>query len=222
MSETKVKDSGKTPCFFCAKLIPTEAKRCNECSAYQRGWRRKLPLASTVTMVATAGALLGAIATFTPFAITQWTNFVNRHSSTSIAFAGVDADPDSNLVVIRAHLWNTGRKPSLVRSYHLKLDTIHVEDVTLLATSDDTHDVKSIIPAGGEVTAILLVRGLRALVKNAGSEERYSRQEILDALPTAKLTLEAVVEESNDDVATRGRSFEAELLNDVILRRFPN
>jgi hypothetical protein len=197
-------------CRFCRQPIPaSDAKRCNACTAYQRGWRRCLPLPTTFAMLSPAMAVVTALVVAIPFTITQWTNYANRNSQTFIGFTGAYADSDP--VVIRAHLWNTGRKPSTVTDYNLKLQNIHVGDISLLPTADSAHEVSSLVPENGGMTTVLLVRGMQA-------RDGYSRQQVLDGLAGAKVTLCARIEETTEKTL-RCADFDAELLHDVVKRR---
>jgi hypothetical protein len=196
-------------CWYCGEPIPSlTATRCNKCTAYRRGWRKSLPLLSTMQMLAVLAALVSAIVAFVPFAITQCTNVKTRNSHTAVEFAGVDARNDE--VRIYAHLWNTGRQPSTVSGYHLRLAPIHAADVNLLPVMDDNHEVRSVVPAAGEVTVPLLVRGVQgdAAKMNEGLNQG------------AKVTLCADIVESNRNrPCVESLPFDAELLRDVIERR---
>jgi hypothetical protein len=206
MSETEIKDAGKIPCVFCAEPIPILAKWCKQCSAYQRGWwRPRLPIPATMGMITPTLALLGAIFAAIPFVITQWTNYLHRESTTQIAFAGTEGS------VIYAHLWNTGLKPSSVRNFCLRLDPVHIEDVELIPIRDATHEVRSLIPPGGEITTLLLVRGLKP-------RANFARNDVEKALGTNRVTLIGVVEESNGKVS-RYDSINAALLRELILQK---
>lgn len=167
-------------------------------------------------MLAPAAALLTAIIAAIPFACTQWTNLHNRHSHTQIGFAGADTDH------VYAHLWNTGRSASTVRNYTLKLGDINLQDVPLVPVRDYAHEVRSLIPAGSEVTVVLQVLGLETV-----QGKKYS--DVMDAMYDTRkvVTLEAAVDESycpgeKECPGRRAESFGAVLLRPLVSKQLPH
>ncbi len=179
-------------CLTCGESMPTSARYCNQCKSY-RDWRRFIP----ITSVAYSGlsTLFAVLALF----ITHYANFQNRESKTSISFTGADAS------IVYIHVLNTGRKPSTLRAYRLKFDKLPIETARLVLAGDG-HEVKSVIPAGGEARIGLRVSGL--ILRDDPTEKPYSAAEINQIVDAEQVTLEIDVEESNGSFV-RSVSFEA-------------
>src|ERR1041385_324780 len=203
-------------CWCCQESIPNanpNAQRCNKCTAYLRGWRKRwIPLTSTVQMVAWLAAVIGAICGAGPFIVTHWLDLIHGGSKTSVAYAGVDVS--ANEVILYAHLWNRGRlRPSTVGSYHLLLDNIHVADRVIYPIFYKNREVRSIVDAGKDYTVPLIIPGLDA-------KKSFSYETIRNSLEHQKVTFCADVTESDGtQKCVESPPFDAELLSDVVQRR---
>jgi hypothetical protein len=197
-----------TDCPTCGEPMPVKARRCNKCSCY-RDIRRLIPMTSSVFSTITA--------MFAVFALlsTQYLNYLNRESKTSISFTGADTR------VIYVHVANSGRKASTLRAYRLRFGGLPIETERLVLLNGDSREVKSVIPAGGEARIGLLVRGLTPGRKNQAGVERYSAEEIHRLTDTAQVTLEIDVEESNGSFV-RSVAFEGFQMRSLIQNKLSN
>jgi hypothetical protein len=200
----------KVRCRFCQDEIGSvAAERCNQCTAYQHGWRRRLPLSSTVQLFTWWLAIIAGILGARPFVMEQWREYRHRNSRTQIAF--VRTDTRGNAVLVYAHLSNGGLHASTLRGYQLLLREAHVDDADLLPFVDAEHDFHNLVPASSEFTAPLDLRRLHA--------GQFLRNQVLAALPKAHAQLRAEVEESDGTVHwVESLPFQAELLRGVVER----
>lgn len=200
----------KEKCWFCKDDIGSgDARRCNRCTAYQHGWRRRLPLSSTVQIFTWWLVIIAGILGARPFVMEQLREYRYRNSRTQIAFVRTDTRNDA--VLVYAHLSNAGLHAATLRGYQLLLREAHVDDADLLPFVDAEHDFHNLVPASGEFTAPLDVRGLHA--------GKLSRNDVLAALAKAHAQLRAEVEESDGTVHwVESLPFQAELLRSVVER----
>lgn len=179
-------------CRTCGELMPMSARFCGKCKSY-RDWRRFIPITSVV--YSGLSTFFAVLALF----ITQYANFQNRESKTSISFTGADTS------IVYVHVLNTGRKPSMLRAYRLKFDKLPIETARLVLTGDG-HEVKSVVPAGGETRIGLRVYGF--IPRDDLTKKQYSAAEINQIVDAEQVTLEIDVEESNGSFV-RSVNFEA-------------
>ncbi len=181
-------------CRICAKVMPRSAKRCNSCQSY-RGFRRFLSFSGTIL------ALLTALFSVLGNVIRESSNFVNRHSRTSISFLSAD----DNVVYVRAE--NTGRTPSTLGGFWLTFeDQLEIAEVRLVLTAGESR----IVRGGSESRLGLEVRGLHPL---PGAKLTFDQ--IKARINNGTATVHVRVEESNG-VVNRSHTFEAVEIRDLI------
>ena len=195
-------------CRTCGAPMPVSARLCIQCKSY-RDLRRFIPITSAAYSSITA--LFAVIALLS----TQYLNYLNRESRTSISFTGADTR------VVYVHVANTGRKASTLRAYRLKFGKLPIDTERLVLLTGDSREVKSVIPAGGEARIGLLVRGLTPGRRDATTQERYSAAEIHRMVDAEQVTLEIDVEESNGPFV-RSVAFEAFQIRALIQNKLSN
>ena len=199
--------SDREPCPKCGESMPKTARFCNQCKTW-RDLRRFVPITSAVYSSLTS--LLAVIALL----MGQYANFQNRHSKTSLSFTGADTR------VVYVHVANTGRSASTLRAFRLNFRKLPIETERLVFLTGDSHEVKSVIPAGGEAHIGLRVRGLTPRL-NTTTQKRYSAAEIHRMVDAEQVTLEIDVEESNGRFV-RSVDFEAFQIRALIQNTLSN
>jgi len=132
--------------------------------------------------------------------------FLNPTSNTSVTFTRAG----SGGTTIYAHVQNTGRAPSTMRSYWLRFGGGPIDDANLVPVSN----TPSVIPAGGQADIVLLVRQLTPS-RRPGTSDRYTCTEVDSLLKNKNVTLDIGVDESNGRIS-RKVSFDSFFLHDLI------
>lgn len=200
--DAMVCDSCKTPqfkkqCVSCGYFIPFRAVQCKECKSYQ-GWRKHFGLSTTVLAL-----LVALISVLTPL-LRAAIEFATRHSETSIAFQGETIDE------IRISAMNTGRSPSLLRSYQLVSgDHDVLQDARLELVAESPERPANVVPPNAGITVRLRVNGMTTSLSPA---------ELREKLNALVMTVQTEVEESDGGKHTVSDSFPALRIEQVILK----
>jgi hypothetical protein len=204
-------------CRICTEPMPTLSVRCGACQAF-RGWRRIFPVSTTVLPMMVA--LCAVISNM----FTAGSYLSDHESHTSFKVTSIDAK------VLHLKVWNTGRKPSRLVGYRLRVfGQLMIDDATL-----DQADGDAVIQPGNSANVGVTVKELLRSRLGPGSEERHTKDEIKAQLadPTKPLMLqvEVDVEESgrlwsvNDQpfVVTKADKVSADRIKNFILGRIPD
>ena len=162
------------PCPKCQQPVPGSARKCTKCHEWIRGWRRVIPLSETALSL-----LLGLISVASIVApkVIEW---IWPDSKTSIAIASGDRES------IQVAVSNTGRWPSVVRSYSVSFDNPLFPPSTVMGLRKG----ESVFGAGKD--------GIVALNAPQLSIPETNKDAIAQWLESGEVTLTAWVRESND------------------------
>jgi hypothetical protein len=193
--QTETKD-----CDLCGQLIPKSARRCNLCSAYQGGLQHLALVASLASVVTLIGSIIAVFVAIEPIA--SYIHDLTSHTRFKLMRATGDM-ARGEPALLHLNVWNTGRKPSAIVGYRLKLGTLPVDgltfqDVQLERFPDDTN----VIQQGGTPVPIRLrIRELTLIQRGTG--QPYAKDDLIELLKNeqvrkSRVILEVDVEESND------------------------
>lgn len=162
------------PCPKCQTPVPANARKCTKCHEWIMGWRRVIPLSETALSL-----LLGLISVVSIVApkVIEW---IWPDSQTSLAIA--TADGKSLLVDIS----NTGRRPSVVRSYAVSFDS----ELFPPSTEMGLRKGKSVFSAGDHDVVTLNAPQFSIPKTNEAAIAKW--------LESGKVTLTVSVRESNN------------------------
>ena len=188
-----------TQCVVCKECIAFGSDYCNQCKSYQ-DIRRHFSVSQAVV------ALVVAVLAFTGSSLTAVSEFANRNSQTTVAFQSATLDE------ITISAMNTGRSPSLLRGYRL-ISTNHnvLEDARLEMISNPTAVPTvpgNVVPAKG---------GLTIRLRTTGLSSRLTDRQLRAELPTLRMVVEVVVQESDGGEHKRTDQFLALRIEDFIL-----
>jgi predicted nucleic acid-binding Zn ribbon protein len=187
----------KRQCVSCGYFIPFGAVQCKECKSYQ-GWRRHFGFSTTVLAL-----LVALISVLTPL-LRAAIEFATHDSETSIAFQGETIDE------IRISAMNTGRSPSLLRSYQLVSgDHGVLQDARLELVAKSPEAPANVVPPNAGITVRLRVDGMTTSLSPA---------ELRQKLGELVMTVQTEVEESDGGKHTVSDSFPALRIEQVILK----
>jgi hypothetical protein len=201
-------------CVICKQRIPDGAQRCNECDAYQN-WRSHFPFITTVLSLILA--MIAVSSAVVPAAF----YLADRNSDTQLRVTGASEDQ------IFVKVWNAGKKPSNLASYHLRFNgRMPINETTLHPSDKDQESAKSVIAPGGAVEI-----KLEAPVEGLETLPPYENADIGKLIANQPVTLRINVEESNDprpglccwiarrDSHPREHTFPAQLISRFISRK---
>jgi hypothetical protein len=171
------------------------------------GWRWFLNIPTTVLAAVTTLLSLAALT------MTTWNTYrayIPYDSHTVLR--GVDADEN----VLYATAINTGRSPSAIRGFRLRFDD-ELQDEPIELTPEHKKLGLSIVQGEAQARIGFLVRGLQSRCSNARPAARYTDSEVRAWLGTHDVSLEYLVEESNEEQPiVRKQMFPGRLLLPVL------
>jgi hypothetical protein len=173
-------------CVNCGKLIPTGAKACATCKAYQPWWRILPNLAVFLQAV--------AIVTLAEGAVSAWNYVADRNSHTRFKVTSAD----ENHIYLR--VWNTGRQPSTLVGYHLHFDgKVPLKDSELDLAEDDRREANSVIAPGAPTKISLTTSNMESLrAPPILVPEQNTKEALGKRLSSQLVVLKIDVEESDD------------------------
>jgi hypothetical protein len=131
-------------CDACKQWLPFDAKRCNACSTYLVGWFKRIPISQNILAL-----IIALVAVISP-AVTVLMYVLDRPSYTRIKVSGAD---DKRIYV---KVWNTGKQPSRLLGYHLRLGgQFPIPDVELDLTDKDSKEGKNVVSSASPATIAL-------------------------------------------------------------------
>jgi len=221
------------PCVSCGEEIPLRATKCRVCKSAQEHWRcrvckePKLELNLRCNACGTPGdwrrfipfsqtvlALLIALFSVLTTTIPAVSNFLDRHSNTSIKVTGSDA----NTIFVKVR--NSGRQPSELVSYQLHFGDVKIEDAELILGQIDQQPSDTVIKPGDPVKIGLTTRiGQELQLKPKLGGGAYTEREIEEQLHKATVELDVRVQESGDEAGnhqTRPASFTGDLIKQFV------
>jgi hypothetical protein len=181
------------PCKVCGSPIPTGAKYCNACKSYQQ-----FRLGFSTTVLAFLTALVAVLGP----AIREVSDFLNRHSHTSMIVNDVG---DS---AVQVYVWNTGRQPSRIARAELDFGVIPVGKVQL----QPAEYANTVIVPSGALTLSLKVNTELHRLNNATTDQ------IKALLVKEKLVkLNFTIDESNDPKRSLSIDLTGDRVHDLVL-----
>jgi hypothetical protein len=171
--------------------MPLKATYCTSCSSHQ-GLRGYIGISDT------ALALLVALATALASLYTHFEDYRNRNSNTTIAFVSGEQN------VIHARAWNTGRKQSILRDYHLVANDLGLQPLLLTPIGNS----QTIVPPNGDVAFDLQVDKIEP-------KPGFNLRNALGLIGARRVTLLIDVQESTGPNPQR-HDFESERIRNVL------
>ncbi|HJQ38165.1 MAG TPA: hypothetical protein VKB93_13590 [Thermoanaerobaculia bacterium] len=171
---TTENDLPDVPCPHCRQTVPAKARKCTKCDEWVRGWRSVTPLSETALSLLLG--LISVISIIGPKAI-EW---IWPDSETTVSIATADG---TDLLV---DISNTGRRPSVVRSYSISFDNSLFPPSTIMGLREG----KSVY--GADLHDVVRLNAPQFSIAAANQEA------ITSWLETGEVTLTASVKESNN------------------------
>jgi hypothetical protein len=111
------------------------------------------------------------------------------------------AETTSDLIKLSVTAKGPRLKPAYLRDVRMTFDGLKIEEARLRSASDDVTHTSMVVSPGEPVVVVLAVDGLRAKCRDKGlkgSADRYTKEELLEQIHKAHVTVTIYVQESND------------------------